>query len=116
MQLPPAVVNELGPKPEDIEVDPGLFKTEPLDEVKAGTLVVSVTDGHATVEGADGTKTELGSGDTGAVVNGQAARIEPQSFVQQDPYFEINPAEVHDESLPAGTKDPGGESLSCKVG
>jgi hypothetical protein len=118
--VPAALLQNLGPKPEDIRVDPKLFEkvSRTLD---AGTLNVSVYDkGQADVTLNDGTRLSLGKGESVQAGQDELVRLKGiPVFVTDDP-LNFSPAidvESGEQLPPLDTLDSGGpdNSVECTI-
>lgn len=117
--LPANLLRNLGPKPEDIRVDPNLFKTESRTP-EAGTLNVTVHDkGQVVVTLDDGTHLSLGENESVQAGSDEVVRLEGiPVFVTDDPFTSFSPADVESgEQPPLDTLDSGGpdNSAECTI-
>lgn len=116
IQIPSALLQNLGPKPEDIRVDPKLFETGSRTP-EAGTLNVAVYDkGQADVTLNDGTRVSLGEGESVQAGPEEVVRLEGgiPKFVSTDTYNISPDIDVEGGTLPLNKMDSGGpNSQAC---
>lgn len=114
--IPATLLQNLGPKPEDINVDPKLFETvnRPPD---AGTLNVTVYDkGQVDVTLNDGTSRSLGKNESVIVDENELVQLEggPPKYVTTDDYNISPDIDVEGGALPLNKLDSGGpNSQEC---
>ncbi|MCP4471273.1 MAG: hypothetical protein GY815_11415 [Gammaproteobacteria bacterium] len=114
--IPATLLQNLGPRPEEIRVDPKLFETvnRPPD---AGTLNVAVYDkGQVDVTLNNGTRLSLGEGESAQAGSDELFRLEGgvPKFVSTDTYNISPDIDVEGGALPLNKLDSGGpNSQEC---
>ena len=114
--VPAALLRNLGPKPEDIRVDPKLFETVSRTP-DAGTLNVAVYDkGQADVTLNNGTHLSLGEGESVQAGSDELVRLKGgiPEFISTDTYNIPPDIDVEGGTLPLNKLDSGGpNSQEC---
>ncbi len=117
-ELPLNIIQNLGPLPEETEVPPGFFDTEPVAASDPGLFVAVYDEGHATVEQADGPTLHVGKDEAVYASETRVAKVAGgvPDVIRQDAY-NFNPGRFTGMSLLGGDvpSADAGERMECAV-